>query len=259
MNRVARKGLVTAMVAGGVLASAGYAQADSAAEGGSAGSPGVLSGNTVQAPVDIPLNVCGNTINVIGLLNPALGNSCANTSHSTASSRPRGARTAAAARPARHPAASSLVDPGGPRKGSSLLSAGPLAARDTGDGAHALAESGGSPGVLAGNSLGLPIHLPVNVSGNSVNVVGIGNPAFGNTAVNGGVHTPPPPPAHQPVPAPPNEAPDPVPGKTTPAAESHQPALAHTGSDGMGWTAAGGAALLLGGAVLFRRSRRKAS
>ncbi|ESU46058.1 hypothetical protein P376_5962 [Streptomyces sp. HCCB10043] len=26
----------------------------------------------------VPVNVCGNTINVIGLLNPAFGNTCAN-------------------------------------------------------------------------------------------------------------------------------------------------------------------------------------
>ncbi|WP_369229486.1 chaplin [Streptomyces sp. R21] len=41
-------------------------------------SPGVLSGNVIQVPVDLDLNVCGNTINVIGLLNPAVGNHCEN-------------------------------------------------------------------------------------------------------------------------------------------------------------------------------------
>ncbi len=35
------------------------------------GSPGVVSGNLVQVPVHVPTNVCGNTVNVIGLLNPA--------------------------------------------------------------------------------------------------------------------------------------------------------------------------------------------
>ncbi|WP_416212286.1 chaplin [Nostoc sp. DedSLP03] len=42
------------------------------------GSPGVLSGNLVQVPVHVPVNVCGNTVNVIGLLNPAFGNTCIN-------------------------------------------------------------------------------------------------------------------------------------------------------------------------------------
>ena len=51
----------------------GYAHADSGAQGCATNSPGVLSGNTVQAPVDVPVNVCGNTVNVVGLLNPAIG------------------------------------------------------------------------------------------------------------------------------------------------------------------------------------------
>lgn len=29
-------------------------------------------------PVHVPVNLCGNTINVIGLLNPAFGNHCVN-------------------------------------------------------------------------------------------------------------------------------------------------------------------------------------
>lgn len=48
------------------------------AVGFAAGSPGVLSGNNIQVPIHIPVNVCGNTVNVIGLLNPALGNVCVN-------------------------------------------------------------------------------------------------------------------------------------------------------------------------------------
>ncbi|WP_051902212.1 chaplin [Streptomyces xanthophaeus] len=57
---------------------AGVAAADAGAHGVAAGSPGVLSGNLIQVPVHIPVNVCGNTVNVIGLLNPAFGNTCVN-------------------------------------------------------------------------------------------------------------------------------------------------------------------------------------
>ncbi|MFE3584075.1 chaplin [Streptomyces vinaceus] len=39
-------------------------------------SPGVLSGNLIQIPVHIPINACGNSVSVIGLLNPAFGNTC---------------------------------------------------------------------------------------------------------------------------------------------------------------------------------------
>ncbi|MFD3682922.1 chaplin [Streptomyces sp. NPDC058613] len=61
-----------------VLGGASAASADSVAEGVAIGSPGVLSGNVVQIPVHIPINVCGNSVNVIGLLNPAFGNTCVN-------------------------------------------------------------------------------------------------------------------------------------------------------------------------------------
>ncbi|MFF1360584.1 chaplin [Streptomyces sp. NPDC058297] len=52
--------------------------ADAGAEGAAVGSPGVLSGNVVEIPVHVPVNLCGNTVDVIGALNPALGDGCAN-------------------------------------------------------------------------------------------------------------------------------------------------------------------------------------
>jgi hypothetical protein len=79
MRQVTRKSLMTVAAATGVIAAAGgVAHADSGASGSSSDSPGVLSGNTVQAPVHVPVNVCGNTVNVVGILNPAVGNKCAN-------------------------------------------------------------------------------------------------------------------------------------------------------------------------------------
>ena len=69
-----------AVVAGAIMAlgMAAPAFADAGAEGAAVHSPGVLSGNVVQVPVHIPVNVCGNTVNVIALLNPAFGNTCVN-------------------------------------------------------------------------------------------------------------------------------------------------------------------------------------
>ncbi|WUX48800.1 chaplin [Streptomyces sp. NBC_01435] len=60
------------------MGAAAPAFADSGAEGGAANSPGVVSGNVIQVPIHIPVNLCGNTINVIGLLNPSFGNTCVN-------------------------------------------------------------------------------------------------------------------------------------------------------------------------------------
>ncbi|MGD3107388.1 chaplin [Streptomyces sp. YGL11-2] len=74
-----KKIVAAATVAGGlVIAGAGLAVADSGAQGAAVESPGVLSGNVAQAPVHAPVNVCGNTISVIGLLNPTFGNACVN-------------------------------------------------------------------------------------------------------------------------------------------------------------------------------------
>ena len=74
-----KKVVAAAAATGGlVLAGAGLAVADAGAQGAAVHSPGVLSGNVVQVPVHVPVNVCGNTISVIGLLNPAFGNTCIN-------------------------------------------------------------------------------------------------------------------------------------------------------------------------------------
>lgn len=74
-----KKVAAAAALAGGVvLAGAGLAVADSGAQGASLNSPGVVSGNTAQVPVHVPVNVCGNTISVVGLLNPSFGEYCVN-------------------------------------------------------------------------------------------------------------------------------------------------------------------------------------
>ncbi|MER6996435.1 chaplin [Streptomyces sp. NPDC000410] len=206
IRRTGRTGLVAVIVTGGALAAAGTAQADSGAHGGAAHSPGLVSGNTVQLPVHVPVNVCGNTVNVVGLLNPAVGNSCTNDTADT-----RGTTGGALAE-------------GGSRKDS--------------------------PGVLSGNGIQLPIEVPVNVTGNSVNVVGVGNASTGNSSSNG----PGKPAAPKPVPPPKTR-----PGEQVRHAGEQKPVhLAETGGPGLGLTVPAGAALLLGGAVLYRRSRSAA-
>lgn len=52
------------------------AAADSGASSAAVDSPGVLSGNAIHVPAHIPVNLCGDTVDVIGLLNPAFGNGC---------------------------------------------------------------------------------------------------------------------------------------------------------------------------------------
>ncbi|MFE6594594.1 chaplin [Streptomyces sp. NPDC057781] len=78
MSRIAKAAGVVLGAGAVVLSGTGLAMADADAEAAAVGSPGVLSGNVVQVPVHVPINLCGNTVDVIGLLNPAFGNACEN-------------------------------------------------------------------------------------------------------------------------------------------------------------------------------------
>ncbi|KOX49426.1 chaplin [Streptomyces sp. NRRL F-7442] len=241
MRQVTRKGLMTMAAATGVIAAAGgSAHADSGAHGSSSGSPGVLSGNTVQAPVHVPVNVCGNTVDVVGVLNPAMGNSCAN-------------------------------------KGGGA-SAGHGGSGGHG-GSHGGSQAGGhatdSPGVGSGNHVEVPIDVPVNVCGNSIDVVGLLNPTTGNDCDNGGGGRTTPPDDHETPPEKPEkpdnpgtpETPDTPPGPRGDTPGDDQPgtrphgnaSLAETGNGlPLGLALPVGAGALLAGTVLYRKARPSA-
>ncbi|MFL6116297.1 MAG: chaplin [Catenulispora sp.] len=59
-----------------MMVGAGMASAESTAHGSAQDSPGVVSGNNVQVPVHVPVNACGNTVSVIGILDQAFENYC---------------------------------------------------------------------------------------------------------------------------------------------------------------------------------------
>ncbi|MCS0638974.1 chaplin [Streptomyces sp. LP05-1] len=77
MSRIAKAAVVLAGTGAVALSGAGLAVADSGAAAAATNSPGVLSGNAVQVPIELGLNLCGNTVDIIGLLNPTFGNQCA--------------------------------------------------------------------------------------------------------------------------------------------------------------------------------------
>lgn len=78
MNSVKKAAFVLATAGLAAGSAAGSAFADAGSEAVAQSSPGVLSGNVAQLPVHLPANVSGNSVNVIGLLNPAFGNVAAN-------------------------------------------------------------------------------------------------------------------------------------------------------------------------------------
>lgn len=81
MAKLSRIAVLIAAASAVVCVGAGAASADAGAEGFAYGSPGVLSGNVVQIPISVPINVCGNSLNLLGALNPSFGNTCINGGH----------------------------------------------------------------------------------------------------------------------------------------------------------------------------------
>jgi hypothetical protein len=296
----------------------------------------VASGNNVQVPVNVPLNICGNTVDVVAALNPAFGNSCANDSDSHGRHvAPRDlARYDASSvhgsghTPGRGGAAHSgggygdrsgagyggysgehgsysghsgggyggenggqggygghggeyggYGDSGHGHSGYGDSEYGESGHRHSGHGGPAYDNSGahhggwngsssyggtqGSPGVLSGDQVAVPLDVPVELCGNTADVIALLNPVFGNEcghhhAPDGRATTPhhchprsttphnPPRTVHE---HPPTRTP------YTPVMHTPPPALAETGSEGLLAITAASAALLAGGTVLYRRNR----
>ncbi|MFD9815370.1 chaplin [Streptomyces sp. NPDC059080] len=64
--------------------------------------------------------------------------------------------------------------------GGFVLAGAGLAVADSGAQGVAV----GSPGVISGNVIEVPVHIPVNACGNTVSVIALLDPAFGNTCIN---------------------------------------------------------------------------
>lgn len=216
MRQVARKGLITVAAASGMLAiTGGYAHADAGAKGLSEEASGLLTGNVVQAPVHVPVNICGNTVNVLGALNPAVGNDCANGSGRSASA--------------------SDWDGGSAGSGSTAV-------------------SNEAEGIGSGNVVQLPIEAPVNLCGNNIGLASLDNLSADNGCAQGTT-------------LPDDEGSPETPGDEEESDRPNAPEadgtsgerveLAETGASAglTGVALPAGAALVLGGAVLYRRSR----
>ncbi|MEU9120848.1 chaplin [Streptomyces sp. NPDC048506] len=80
MNTVKKAAFVLSVTGLALGAAAGAAFAtDGAQAGGQAVcSPGIASGNNTQAPVHIPVNITGNSVDAVSLLSPNFANSSIN-------------------------------------------------------------------------------------------------------------------------------------------------------------------------------------
>ncbi len=190
------------------------------------------------------MNACGNDVTIGGGFNSASDNTCANVSEGSHGSH-GGKKSSDRSADPQHEAS----------YGGSHSESG---------GAHAVGAAKGSPGVLSGNLIQAPIHVPVNACGNSLNLVGLFNEASDNTCVNVSGHHEEKEPEKEPEKTPEKDKPEPPVKVKTPPTPVEPPAvdtpgspphLAETGTDGLMAASAAGAVLLTGGALLYRRGR----
>jgi hypothetical protein len=78
MSRIAKVGAVALGTGAMVLSGAGLAVADASAKEATVGSGGLVSGNKVQVPIHMPIQLCGTPVTVFGALNSTVGNVCKN-------------------------------------------------------------------------------------------------------------------------------------------------------------------------------------
>lgn len=173
------------------------AAAGAQAEASALGGGGLLTGNTVEVPVDAPVNICGVVATVLGGEDHAAGNHCFNGPDTAG-----GPNSSAAAEAAGSP---------GTLSGNVVQVPVSLPANICGDtatvvGGHDSAEdvlcanNGGptysaaqaatadSPGLGSGNVVQVPVDAPLNVCGITANVVAVDDTAAGNKCANGGEH-----------------------------------------------------------------------
>ncbi|MEV0840105.1 chaplin family protein [Actinocatenispora sera] len=99
---------------------------------GSVGNAGILNGTQVNAPIQVPVNVCGNGVGVLGL-GAGVSGDCTSVAHRTESA----------------------------QESTNMVSAA-------------------NKGILNGTQVNMPIQVPVNVCGNGVGVLGAGIGISGN-------------------------------------------------------------------------------
>ena len=237
MHYSTKRRVVLGMTTGGLIMTGlgmTSAHADTTATGETSHSPGIGSGNLIQLPVNAPINVCGNQIDVIGILDSVTGNSCENNGGSTAGGSNGGTSASGDAKHSPGVGSGNLVQipvnapinvcgnqvdvigVGNTDHGNSCSNGGSGSTTASGS-------SKGSPGVGSGNVIQVPINAPVNVCGNQIDVIGILDSVTGNSCENNGGSTPtPPPPPPTPTPTPTGCGcpPPPPPPPTTPCPPS---------------------------------------
>ncbi len=193
MHGFAKRGLALAAATSGLLlGTAGIAAADATATGDTAHSGGAVSGNVVTAPVAVPVNFCGDQVMVAALKNTDAGQMCeigsgegalaeGSTRHSggLGSGNVVNGALAVPVNACGNQAGLGVVKD---RDGWSTCTIG---TGDSGPGASAMGSSEHSGGLLSGNVINLAASVPVNLCGNQVGVLAVGDKLHGQTCTIG--------------------------------------------------------------------------
>lgn len=180
MQGFAKKGLFLTAVASGLLVGgSGFAYADSSATGSTSNEDGSLSGNTAEAPIDAPIQVCGDTANGIAALDEAKDDDCTDSTDldATATADTKDIEGSGSGNIAEVPVniptevcgdtvnGGALLDPAKDDNCTEGGNGAGLSATATGTASH-------EEGTLTGNVILAPVNAPIEACGDTVTVIG---------------------------------------------------------------------------------------
>jgi hypothetical protein len=144
----------------------------------SSGNYGVLNGTQVYAPIDVPINLCGNALSILGLAQSQAA--CVNGGRyrTESGSQDTSGNYGIANGTQVYAPISAPLNVAGNSIGVAGEANSAAAARNESSRGHDFSQkSSRNVGILNGTQLAAPINVPINVCGNSLAVLGLANSA----------------------------------------------------------------------------------
>jgi hypothetical protein len=148
------------------------------ADQNSSGNFGVLNGTQVYAPIDVPINLCGNALSILGLAQSQAA--CVNGGghrRESVSQDTSGNYGVANGTQVYAPISAPLNIAGNSIGVAGEANSAAVARNESARGHDFSQNSSGNVGILNGTQLAAPINIPINVCGNSLAVLGLANSA----------------------------------------------------------------------------------
>ncbi|GAA3349928.1 hypothetical protein GCM10020358_73920 [Amorphoplanes nipponensis] len=145
----------------------------------SSGNYGVLNGTQLYAPVDVPINLCGNALSILGLAQSqaACVNGGGHGRRESATQDTSGNYGIADGTQVYAPIAAPLNVAGNSIGVAGEANSAAVAQNESARGHDVSQDSSHNVGVLNGTQLAAPISVPINICGNSLAVLGLANSA----------------------------------------------------------------------------------